>query len=201
MTFGWFRTKTVTARGQWESGFVPFIARIRNWARSLLALLASPFTLVEQTKGRWRSAVLLVYALLALVICTPLVRKARLSRIPDLGDPFDVSAFRDAGSDDAFPLYQTAFSRLQAPSRQPAPGSSIPLYNRVMAAHLNSAYATPEVEAWIASNREARELWLQATAPSGMSYQPWDARELRGRVGRRRGGCRYQDGKTHRPPR
>ena len=155
---------------------MPNIARITDLARSLLALLASPFTLAEQSKGRWRSAILLFYALLALVICTPLVRKARLNRIPDLGDPFDVSAFRDAGRDDAFPLYSEALSRYRPPSKQPSAGSSIPLFNRVMGVRFNSAYAPPEVEAWVASNREARDLWLRATARPDLSYHPWDAR-------------------------
>ena len=153
-----------------------FIARIRNIALSLLALVASPFTLLEQSKGRWRAAILVFYALLALAICTPLVRKARLSRIPDLGDPFDVTAFRQGGNDDAFPLYHEALARFQMPPRQPPAGSSIPLYNSVMAIRFNSGYAPPEVEAWIASNREARDLWLQATARPALSYHPWDAR-------------------------
>jgi hypothetical protein len=155
---------------------VPIIARIRDVARSLLALLASPFTLLEQSKGRWRAALLVFYAILALVICTPLVRKVRLSRVPDLGDPFDVAAYRDVGTDDAFPLYQEALSRFRAPSMQPPAGSSIPLYNTVMGVRFNSAYAPPEVEAWIASNREARDLWLRATARPDLSYHPWDAR-------------------------
>ena len=155
---------------------MPFIARIRDMTRSLLAILAFPFTLLEQSKGWRRSAILVLYALLALVICIPLVRTARLSRIPDPGDPFDVAAFRDGGSDDAFPLYQEALSRYHPPSQQVAAGSPTSLYNNVMGVRFNSAYATPEVQAWISSNREARDLWKRATARSGMSYHPWDAR-------------------------
>ena len=155
---------------------MPFIACIRETARSSLALVASPFTLLEQSKGRWRSALVVCYGLLALVICTPLVRKARLSRIPDLGDPFDVSAFHHSKSDDAFSLYQEALARFQMPSKQPPAGSSMPLFNTVMDVRLNSGYAPPAVEAWIASNREARDLWLRATARPDMSYQPWDGR-------------------------
>jgi hypothetical protein len=162
--------------GGWERGFVPFFARIRDVTRSLLAILAFPFTVVEQSKGRRRSAILILYALLALVICIPLVRNARLSRISDPIDPFDVAAFRDAGSDDAFPLYQEAFSRYQAPSRQPTAGSSVPLFNRVMDVRFNSAYATPDVQAWISSNTEARDLWKRATAKPSLSYHPWDER-------------------------
>jgi hypothetical protein len=108
--------------------------------------LAFPFTLLEQSKGRRRSAILVLYALLALVICIPLVRKARLSRISDPGDPFDVAEFRDGGSDDAFPLYQEAFSRYQSPSRQPSADRSVPLFNRVMDVRFNSAHATPDVQ-------------------------------------------------------
>jgi hypothetical protein len=155
---------------------VPFIARIRDVARSLLVLLASPFTLLDQSKGRWRAALVVFYALLALAICTPLVRKVRLSRVPDLGDPFDVAAFRDGGSDDAFPLYSEAFSRYRPPTKQPPEGSSIPLYNTVMSVRFNSAHTPPEVEAWIASNRKAMDVWLQATARSGLGYHPWNAR-------------------------
>jgi hypothetical protein len=142
----------------------------------LLAILVSPFTLVEQTKGKWRRIVLVVYAVLALFIGTPLVRKARLSRIPDVGDPFDVAAFRDGGSDDGFPLYQEAFSKFKAPSRDRGTPGSVPLFNRVVGARLNASYATSDVQAWIASNREARDQWLRATARSGLSYHPWDGR-------------------------
>ena len=71
-------------------------------------------------------AVLIMYALLALIVCTPLVRRARLRRIPDLGDPFQVAAFRDGGSDDAFPLYQEALSRCDALSLE----RTVPLGNR-----------------------------------------------------------------------
>ena len=99
---------------KWECNSVCLRARLRDSPRWLLAVLTSPFTLVEQSRGRWRKVVLVVYALLALVVCTPLVRRARLGRIPDLGDPFDVAAFRDGGSDDAFPLYQEALSRCDA---------------------------------------------------------------------------------------
>jgi hypothetical protein len=155
---------------------VRFIPSNRDMARWLIALLASPFTLLEQAKGRWRSAILVVYALLALVICIPLVRKARLARIPDLGDPFDVAAFRDRGSNDAFPLYHEALSRYQAPTKQPASRGLVPLFNRVVSLRFNSGYATPEVQAWIASNGEARDLWLRATALPGLSYHPWDGR-------------------------
>jgi hypothetical protein len=168
--------RLVTNMGGWESGFVPFLARIRDMTRSLLAILAFPFTLVEQSKGWRRSAILVLYALLALVICIPLVRTARLSRIPDPSDPFDVAAFRDGGNDDAFPLYQEAFSRYQSPSRQPTAGSSVPLFNRVMDVRFNSAHATPDVQAWISSNNEARDLWKRATARSKLSYHRWDSR-------------------------
>jgi hypothetical protein len=155
---------------------VAFVPRIRAIRRSLLALLASPFTLLEHSKGRGRTAVLVVYALIGLAICTPLVRKGRLGRIPDPGDPFDVAAFRDRGSDDAFPLYQEAFSRYRAPSKQPATRGAVPLFNSVMGLRFNVGYATPDVRAWLASNREARDLWLRATALTGLSYHPWDAR-------------------------
>ncbi len=164
-----------TAHAWREGVFVNPLAILRNALRWLLAVCASPFTLVEQSRGRWRTAVLIVYALLALVVCIPLVRKARLSRIPDLGDPFDVAAFRDGGSDDAFPLYQEALSRCGALRSSTGPGS-VSLFNRVLGARLNAGYATPEVEAWMASNRVARDLWLRATARSGLSYHPWDGR-------------------------
>jgi hypothetical protein len=152
------------------------IPRIRDIPRSLLTLLASPFTLLEKSKGRWRSAILILYALLALLICTPFVRKARLNRIPDLGDPFDVAAFRDGGRGDAFPLYQEAMSRYGAPSTHLQSGSSTSLFDSVRAVRLNKAYIKPDVEAWFVSNREARDLWVRATAQPGLSYHPWDGR-------------------------
>jgi hypothetical protein len=145
---------------------------LRDAPRWFLAVLASPFTLVEQSRGRWRTAVLVAYGLLAMVVCTPLVRKARLDQISNLGDPFDVAAFRDGGSDDAFPLYQQALSRCDALSHQRA----VPLSNGALAFQLSAGYATPDVEAGIASRREARDLWLRATARPSLSYHPWDGR-------------------------
>jgi hypothetical protein len=131
---------------------------------------------LEHSKGRWRTAILVLYVLIALVICTPLVRRARLNQIPDLGDPFDVAAFRNSGPDDAFPLYQEAFSRYQTPPRGPATGGSIPLWTSVIGVRFNSAHATPDVQTWIASNRDARDLWLRATGRTTLSYHPWDGR-------------------------
>ena len=117
--------------------------RIRDLASSLLALIASPFTLVEQSRGRWRTALLVLYALLALVICTPLVRKARLSQIPDLGDPFDVAAFRDGGSDDAFPSVPGGLVAVPRPVAGGLPRTRYLYFNRVLAVRSNSGYATP----------------------------------------------------------
>jgi hypothetical protein len=155
---------------------VPVLPSIRDIARSLRTLLASPFQLLERSKGRWRTALLVLYALLAIVICTPLVRKARLNQIPDLGDPFDVPAFRDGGSDDAFPLYHEALARYHPPPQRPPAGRSSALYGNLMLARFVSSCADPEVQAWINSNREARDLWLRATARPGLGYHPWDGR-------------------------
>ena len=165
---------------------------LRNASRWLLAVCTSPFTVVEQSRGRRRTVVLVVYALLALVVCTPLVRRARLGRIPDLGDPFDVAAFRDGGSDDAFPLYKEALSRCDALSLE----RTVPLADRALAVQLNAGSATPEVEAAIAARREARDLWLRATARASLSYHPWDRQRVWGRMVRRGRGLRHPDWQT-----
>ena len=118
---------------------------------------------------------MVLYALLALAIGTPLVRKARLSQIPDLGDPFDVAAFAMAGATMPFrstrkPCHDT---RLRPAASR---GSSGALYgNRVLAVQLGLCRLR-EVQAWINSNREASDLWLRATARPGLSYHPWDGR-------------------------
>ena len=54
---------------------VPILARMLNTARSVPAILLSPFHLLAQVKGSWRTALLVVYGLLAVVIGTPLVRQ------------------------------------------------------------------------------------------------------------------------------
>jgi hypothetical protein len=118
----------------------------------------------------------LLYALILLVVAVPWVRQARLNRIPDLGEPFDVRAFQDGGSDDAFPLYREAFSRYVAPSRAAKPDRSLPLFYDVMDVRLNSGWASPEVKAWIGANLEALALWRRATERSGLGYVPFDRR-------------------------
>ena len=118
-----------------------------------------------------------------------------MSRTRDPGDPFDVAAFRDGGSDDAVPIYQQSLARYQAPPKRPPPGSSTPIYNSVVAVRFQSAYASPDVLAWIASNREARDLWLRTTERPGVRYHPWDGRGFGDRARQQR-GPRYQDRKT-----
>ena len=71
---------------------------------------------------------------------------------------------------------------------------SVPLYATVIAVRFNSAYAPAAVEAWIDSNREARDLWLRPTVLP-LELSSVGCARFRGRVVRRRGEYRPQDRK------
>src|SRR3954447_24080088 len=112
----------------------------------LLRLLMAPALLLERTRGRKRLALFALYLIVGSVPLAFLVRAFALHDLPDLGDPFDVAAFR-ARPDDAFPFYQRAMARYQPPAETMA-GDLWPIF-------MGWKKPTPEFLAWADVNREA----------------------------------------------
>ena len=96
--------------------------------------------------------------------CVSIYRVSSLSGLPDVGDPFDVEAFRRNDfpeSEDAFRLYDQALSRFQ-----PAHIAGVGANDRVN----DWRSAGPEVRAWAEANREAMAVWRRATDRPRMPY-------------------------------
>ena len=132
----------------------------RTRIRPIDALLA-PLRLLERSRGWRRRLLIVVYAFLGLVAGVFIWWGTSLNELPDVGDPFDVQAFLDASripdSEDAFALYRKAAEsyRDQGVAHN---------WNVTYAAMRSGwAKADPNVRAWVAANREALDLWRDAT--------------------------------------
>ena len=68
---------------------------VRVRRESVLAAIAfAPSRAIERTRGWSRLGLLVLYGLMALVIWGLLWRRSQLAALPDVGEPFDVAAFR-----------------------------------------------------------------------------------------------------------
>ena len=54
----------------------------------------APLRAIERARGWRRIGLVVVYALIALAIAAPLRRRTQLAGLPDVGEPFDVAAWR-----------------------------------------------------------------------------------------------------------
>jgi hypothetical protein len=120
--------------------------------------LAAPFRWLFGSRRR----VLTAAALLLVMIVTPPVWWAtQLLGLPDIGDPFDVRAFRSLTIPDehnAFVLYRQAANRLKPlVTTGKAPGEKID-------PHAGWSEAGPIVRHWVDENGEALEVFRQGTA-------------------------------------
>ena len=109
---------------------------------------------------------LLIAGLLTLGACGVLIRRATcLIGLPDVGDPFDVAAFRAVGVPDdqnAFTLFQQAADKLPPIPKLTGGG-------RRAGSKLTWEQADPEIREWLESNREALGLFRQAALrPEGI---------------------------------
>ena len=60
----------------------------------LVRIALAPLRAIEQTRGWRRLGLLFVYGVLGLAIGAFLWRRSQLAAVPDIGEPFDVAAFR-----------------------------------------------------------------------------------------------------------
>ena len=120
-------------------------------------LIVVPFRWIGRSKRRICIAILTV---LAMIAAPPLWWWTQLWGLPDIGEPFDVAAFRAFAIPDdrnAFVLYRQAADRLKPwdPHRKVAG-------NRV---DLKTCWskAIPELRQWLEENREAMEIYRRGT--------------------------------------
>ena len=102
----------------------------------------------------WTAAALL----LAMIVALPVWWSIQLVGLPDIGEPFDVAAFRSLAIPDdrnAYVLYRQAADRLK-PVNLAMPASlvnSMTLWSKT----------DPEFRRWVEENREAMELYRRGT--------------------------------------
>ena len=129
-----------------------------------IALLRRSFPtpgLIIRSIGKTRRRITCVLlALLAIVAGPPLWWLAQLIGLPDIGDPFDVAAFRSRTIPDdrnAFVLYQQAATRVK-PFREyvKTPRTSVELFARW-------SKADADIRRLLAENREALAVYRQGT--------------------------------------
>lgn len=119
--------------------------------------LANAFRWIGRTRRRkWTAAAVF----LAIVAGPPLWWRVQLFGLPDIGEPFDAKAFRAfriPDEDNAHPLYLRAIRTVKPPTRDLLVSSAQfdPL--------VPWSAADPEVRAWAEQNREAMELYRQAS--------------------------------------
>jgi hypothetical protein len=122
----------------------------------------APFRWVARSRRRMWSVSL---GALALVATPPLWWAMQLIGLPDIGDPFDVAAFRAFSIPEernAYPLYEQAAARFQALEQFTKPGRA--MFTMVMF-NVNAPWsnAIPEVRQWAAANRAALALYREAS--------------------------------------
>ena len=135
-----------------------------------LRFLAAPFRWFFRSRRR---VLIAAAVLLAMIAAVPLWWSIQLVNLPDIGDPFDVAAFRSYTIPDdrnAFVLYSEAAGRLKELNLLPkSTGENADPQARW-------SKATPTVRRWVEANREAMELYRRgaerpdALPPAGPSY-------------------------------
>jgi len=138
----------------------------------LVTIALSPFRAIERTRGWRRVGLVVLYGLIALVSWALLWRRAQLASLPDIGEPFDVAAFRSparvADDRNAFVPYRLAAQRFRDMNR--AEGESF------SKANLAWSRADATIRGWVAEHDEAIALLCAGSerpeffldAPSGL---------------------------------
>jgi hypothetical protein len=144
-------------------------ATLRRNFPTLWWLATAPFHWLGRSRRRiWG----LVAMLLAMIAGPPLWWAVQLAGLPDIGEPFDVQAFRSATLPDdqnAFVLYRQAAALLKPLRESEADTAKA----RRVVALLGWSKAAPEVRRWVEANREALALYRQASErPDALDHLP-----------------------------
>lgn len=148
----------------------------RRRLRQGLNVLMMPLVWVERAKGRWRLALLLLYALIAGLLGLFSWRVLALRSLPDVGDPFGARADAVPHDENAFVLYKQALAAFRKFDAEKTPRGAWPMPTVVVKNGWKAA--SPAARAWLEENREALRLWRlgterpRAAAPPAALYDP-----------------------------
>ncbi len=141
-----------------------------------LDVLLAPLTWVERAQGRWRLALVLLYALILGAIGLVAGREVVLWSLPDAPEPVDPDRYGHvdlADEDNAMVFYRQAVDLLQRPE---TPRRGLPGWGGYQG---DWALAAPEVRAWAEANGPALDLWLRGTTlPDALVDQPGRRRDV-----------------------
>ena len=121
-----------------------------------LRYLAAPFRWFFRSRRR---AMIAAAMLLAMIVVPPLWWSLQLAGLPDIGEPFDVAAFRKFSIPDdrnAFVLYLEAADRLRPLN---PPGQ----LQKQLDPRVLWSEADPAIRRWVEENREAMEIFRRGT--------------------------------------
>ena len=126
----------------------------------LVTIALSPFRAIERTRGWRRPLLLAFYTLIAAVLAAFLWRRSQLAGLPDVGEPFDVAAFRSPARvpDDrnVFVLYRQASDRYREMT-----DAEVKSFNN---ANLEWTRADATLRRWVSDNDEALSLFRAGSA-------------------------------------
>ncbi len=134
---------------------------VANQARGKnLPFWLRPFVAIERARGRQRLLLILIGLAVLSIPGSFIARHASLASLPDIGDPFDVNAFRASiqvpDDQNAMVLYRKAVQAFQPPDQNSA--------SRLNASKtIDYGTASPELKASLDDNRPALGLWLEGT--------------------------------------
>lgn len=127
---------------------------------SLERLIVLPWIWLKRARGWRRRGLLAAYTFVGLIALAFGWRAVCLSRLPDVGDPFDVAAFEATtipDDENGFTLYRQALNQMVEEGQPQDPAR---LWGLVRGSWKN---IDPPVRAWTEANRRALELWRQGT--------------------------------------
>ena len=135
--------------------------RVRTQRPSVWVTVAlAPLRAIERTRGWRRLGLLVLYGVVALVIGAFLWRRAQLAAVPDVGEPFDVAAFRSPArvpdERNAFAAYRLAAERSRDMSQADGPSFE--------KANLAWSRADAIMRGWVTENDAAISLLIDGAA-------------------------------------
>jgi hypothetical protein len=134
-----------------------------------LRVAIAPLTLLERTRGRKRSLLIVAYVVAIGAAGALTWRATSLKGLPNVGDPFDVrkaSHVDVLDSDNAFVLYRQAVEKIQPASRD---------LNKIFTSDWSKA--TPDLRRCLRDNQAALELFRQGSnRPKALYHQPGSIR-------------------------
>src|ERR1700678_580214 len=126
----------------------------------LVTIALAPLRAIERTRGWRRLGLLALYSVIALVVGAFLWRRAQIAAVPDVGEPFDLAAFRSPArvpdERNAFAAYRLAAERFRDMTK--AEGLSFGK------ASLAWTRADAIMRGWVAENDEAISLLIGGSA-------------------------------------